>query len=142
MYKALCLILVAGLLFSCCTLNFDEKIANAEKRLQSAEARLDSLESRADSIEQRQAALEEEYAKSKPKGSSEAAAISLSNEEIQTALKNAGLYTGAIDGKMGPNTDKAIRDFQVVNGLKADGIVGAKTKSLLLKYLPQEQKTE
>lgn len=58
-----------------------------------------------------------------------------STQEIQTALKNAGYYSGAIDGKAGPKTKKAIEEFQKANGLKADGKVGAKTWNLLSKHL-------
>jgi len=56
-------------------------------------------------------------------------------QEIQTALKNAGLYSGAVDGKAGPMTKKAIEEFQKANGLKADGKVGTKTWSLLSNHL-------
>ena len=56
-------------------------------------------------------------------------------QEIQTALKNANLYTGAIDGKKGPMTKKAIEEFQKANGLEADGVVGPKTWAALSKYL-------
>jgi len=55
--------------------------------------------------------------------------------EIQTALQNAGYYTGAIDGKAGPKTKKAIEEFQKANGLVADGKVGRKTWALLSKHL-------
>jgi len=55
--------------------------------------------------------------------------------EIQTALQNAGYYTGAIDGKVGPKTKKAIEEFQKANGLMADGKVGRKTWALLSKHL-------
>ena len=55
--------------------------------------------------------------------------------EIQTALKNAGFYTGKIDGKAGPKTKKAIEEFQKSKGLKADGKVGTKTWSMLSAYL-------
>jgi len=55
--------------------------------------------------------------------------------EIQTALKNAGFYTGSIDGKIGPKSKKAIEDFQSANGLKADGKVGTKTWEALSKHL-------
>lgn len=55
--------------------------------------------------------------------------------EIQTALKNAGFYSGNIDGKIGPKSKKAIEDFQSANGLKVDGKVGAKTWEALGKYL-------
>jgi peptidoglycan hydrolase-like protein with peptidoglycan-binding domain len=55
--------------------------------------------------------------------------------EIQTALQGAGYYTGAIDGKIGPRTKKAIEEFQQANGLVADGKVGRKTWALLSKHL-------
>ena len=54
--------------------------------------------------------------------------------EIQTALKNAGFYTGNIDGKIGPKSKKAIEDFQKANGLKVDGKVGPKTWEAMSKY--------
>ena len=57
------------------------------------------------------------------------------NKDIQKALKNAGLYTGPIDGKLGPKTKKAIEEFQSSKGLKADGKVGPKTWGELAKYL-------
>ncbi len=56
-------------------------------------------------------------------------------QEIQTALKNAGYYSGAIDGKAGPMTKKAIEEFQKANGLKADGKVGTKTWAVLSSHL-------
>jgi len=57
------------------------------------------------------------------------------NRQIQTALKNAGYDPGTIDGKMGPKSKKAIKDFQTANGLKADGKVGPKTWSKLSTYV-------
>lgn len=62
-------------------------------------------------------------------------------EQIQTALKNAGYYTGAIDGKIGPKSKKAIEAFQQDNGLKADGKVGFKTWSKLQTHLNQTTPT-
>lgn len=62
--------------------------------------------------------------------------------EIQTALKNAGFYTGNIDGKVGLKTKAAIEEFQKANGLKADGRVGSKTWALLSQHLnPEPSKT-
>lgn len=55
--------------------------------------------------------------------------------EIQTALKNAGFYSGTVDGKLGPNTKKAIIEFQKSQGLVADGKVGLKTWAVLSKHL-------
>lgn len=57
-------------------------------------------------------------------------------KEIQRALKQAGFYKGKIDGKIGPRTKKAIREFQKANKLKPDGIVGSKTWKQLISYIP------
>lgn len=57
------------------------------------------------------------------------------DQQIQTALKNAGLYEGNIDGKIGPKTKKAIEQFQTNNGLKVDGKVGPMTWAALEPYL-------
>ncbi|MBI2095086.1 MAG: peptidoglycan-binding protein [Candidatus Omnitrophica bacterium] len=67
--------------------------------------------------------------------STEAAENLSHNQKIQTALKNAGLYQGAIDGKIGPASRKAIQTFQQNNGLKVDGKVGPKTWAALESYL-------
>ncbi|MFA4984020.1 MAG: peptidoglycan-binding domain-containing protein [Candidatus Omnitrophota bacterium] len=56
-------------------------------------------------------------------------------KQIQLALKNAGYYTGAVDGKIGRGTREAIRAFQKANDLAVDGRVGKKTWELLRKYL-------
>lgn len=59
----------------------------------------------------------------------------ISAKQVQMALKKAGFYKGPIDGKIGPATNEAIRAFQKANGLKADGIVGRKTKDIMMEYL-------
>ena len=46
---------------------------------------------------------------------------------IQKALKKAGYYNGAIDGKVGPGTRDAIASFKKDNGLTADGVCGRGT---------------
>lgn len=56
-------------------------------------------------------------------------------QNIQTALMNAGYYTGSVDGKKGPLTKKAIEDFQKANNLEVDGKVGPKTWVLLSTHL-------
>jgi len=61
-------------------------------------------------------------------------------KQIQKALKNAGYYQGAVDGKMGKNTHQAIRDFQKANNLSVDGKVGKKTWALLKNYLEKKIK--
>jgi len=56
-------------------------------------------------------------------------------KDIQQALKNAGLYTAAVDGVIGPKTKKAIEEFQAQNNLKIDGKVGPKTWAVLKSFL-------
>ncbi len=55
--------------------------------------------------------------------------------QIQLALKSAGFNPGPIDGKLGPQTQTAIKNFQKANNLKVDGKVGHNTWKILRKYL-------
>jgi hypothetical protein len=48
-------------------------------------------------------------------------------EQIQQKLKDAGLYSGPIDGEYGGGTRSAVMAFQARNKLEADGIVGPAT---------------
>lgn len=64
-----------------------------------------------------------------------------SKTEIQQALKAAGFYQGAIDGKIGPQTREAIKQFQQTHGLKVDGVVGRQTWEQLSIYLDQSSAT-
>jgi len=61
-------------------------------------------------------------------------------KEIQQALKNAGLYDGEVDGKIGPKSKRAIEEFQAQNNLKADGKVGPKTWQKLKEHLSADSK--
>ena len=138
----------------------------SSKRLNSLETKVSTLEARVDSVERRQSAIEGQtgesresvgYLKGKVDSRGPSTVVvtgaqgnegylyksgkkSLTHKDIQLALKNAGFYNGTIDGKIGKNTKRAIREFQKANGLKADGVVGPKTKDLLLQYLTQEVK--
>ena len=62
------------------------------------------------------------------------AGIKPTTREIQQALKNAGFYQGKIDGKMGPMTRQAVQEFQKINGLTPDGVIGKKTWAKLGAY--------
>ena len=53
--------------------------------------------------------------------------------DAQIVLKDLGLYLSTIDGINGPDTKKAIREFQSKAGLVSDGIIGNKTKDALSK---------
>jgi peptidoglycan hydrolase-like protein with peptidoglycan-binding domain len=50
---------------------------------------------------------------------------------VQQALKEKGHEAGDVDGKMGPKTEAALRDFQQKEGLKATGHADAETMAKL-----------
>ena len=51
--------------------------------------------------------------------------------QAQTALKQKGLYSGPIDGRIGPKTRQAISQFQRQNGLKQTAQLDSRTMSEL-----------
>lgn len=55
----------------------------------------------------------------------------MNNKTKQKYLKQLGFYTGNIDGKIGPLSIKAIKDFQKSQNLKIDGICGPITSRQL-----------
>jgi murein L,D-transpeptidase YcbB/YkuD len=61
--------------------------------------------------------------------------VRVSPDKIQRALKSAGVYTGPVDGKIGPGTKAAIIEFQKSHGLRADGVLGRRTWDALKTYL-------
>lgn len=54
---------------------------------------------------------------------------------IQKILNEAGHPVGAADGVLGPQTIKAVKDFQKQNGLAVDGQIGYRTLVVLSQYL-------
>ncbi len=58
--------------------------------------------------------------KQPPPVATQAPAMALT--EVQDGLKRLGLYSGAIDGDMGPQTVNAIRAFQRSNGMAETGV--------------------
>jgi N-acetylmuramoyl-L-alanine amidase len=54
---------------------------------------------------------------------------------VQQALSKLGYDPGKIDGKDGPNTQKAVREFQAHATIKIDGIVGKETRQALMDEL-------
>lgn len=59
----------------------------------------------------------------------------VNKRQVQISLKNAGFDPGPIDGKIGPKTEKAIREFQESKGLIQDGKISLETWKELKKYL-------
>ncbi len=52
-------------------------------------------------------------------------------KQVQQKLKDAGLYTGSLDGTMGPEMQKAILDFQNVRKLDVTGLLEPSTLNAL-----------
>ncbi len=50
---------------------------------------------------------------------------------IQEALKDRGLFSGSVTGYYGTQTQAAVKRFQKIKGLSADGIAGPQTLSAL-----------
>ena len=69
-----------------------------------------------------------------PRSADSASSAKPSTRQIQQALKNAGFYQGAVDGKSGPLTKDAVKEFQRVHGLTDDGVVGRQTWTKLKAY--------
>jgi peptidoglycan hydrolase-like protein with peptidoglycan-binding domain len=55
-------------------------------------------------------------------------------KQVQQQLKAAGLYNGAIDGRMGPETKQAVQQFQQQNGLQATGTIDHETVAALQNH--------
>ncbi|WP_088188700.1 spore cortex-lytic enzyme [Desulfosporosinus sp. FKA] len=58
-------------------------------------------------------------------------------QEMQRRLVQLGYVVGPIDGKFGPKTEAAIRNFQKDRGIKVDGLAGTKTISELKRLTGQ-----
>jgi hypothetical protein len=58
-------------------------------------------------------------------------------ETLQQALKQLGLYDGAVDGDFGQGTEDAVVAFQNAHNLTPDGIVGQETADAINQALSQ-----
>jgi peptidoglycan hydrolase-like protein with peptidoglycan-binding domain len=124
-------------LLSGCVSTGSKDIGSLHERVSALEERQDAIESRARSVstEMTYVSAVERPAPVRAAASARSSSASMTKKELQTALKNAGYYDGAIDGKIGPRSRKAITDFQAANKLKVDGVVGPQTRAALSKYL-------
>jgi N-acetylmuramoyl-L-alanine amidase len=52
-------------------------------------------------------------------------------EKLQQKLQEQELYLGPIDGLFGQGVEMAVKEFQTIQGLAADGIAGLSTLTAL-----------
>ena len=130
-------VFVMVLFLAGCTCTNGKRITSLEDKVSDLEGKISLFEERKNSLQtyEQIETLPSNESTLSSVSESEVTVDSMTKEDIQTALKNAGLYNGAVDGKIGPETRKAIKEFQEANGLEPDGVAGAKTKSALIKYL-------
>ena len=57
---------------------------------------------------------------------------------VQKALTILGHNPGSIDGKDGPNTQRAVREFQASVSIKIDGMLGPETRQSLMTELEKQ----
>lgn len=62
-------------------------------------------------------------------------------EGIQQQLKKLGFYQGDITGYFGPQTETAVKRFQLKRGMHADGIVGTSTYKYLMGNVSSKTQT-
>jgi len=55
-------------------------------------------------------------------------------ERLQEALRDLGLFSGAIDGVYSPEVRAAVVEFQHQNSIKTDGLAGPNTLRALDLY--------
>jgi murein DD-endopeptidase MepM/ murein hydrolase activator NlpD len=53
---------------------------------------------------------------------------------LQVGLRSHHLFRGTIDGVLGPNTEQALRRFQLRKGLSPDGVLGPRTRKAFGRY--------
>ncbi|MBF0484741.1 MAG: peptidoglycan-binding protein [Candidatus Omnitrophica bacterium] len=133
--------------------NLEIKVAHLERSVEEQGQQLDSLKYQvedltrkndADTSAETNRAVEEPAIKDvvKSKSNSEDKDIlhvEVDPKDVQRALKAAGYYDGAIDGKLGKGTQKAIKSFQKDYGLTIDGVIGKKTWMEMKTFLKKKE---
>lgn len=130
--KALWLVVTSVFIFS---LNGCASSSKKDLEIQGLRNQVNALETQAP-VKAEEPAIEETVNEDKAVQASEVP----TPRQIQAALKNAGYYSGVIDGKIGRQSRQAIKDFQKANNLTVDGKVGKKTWAALREYLQKKVK--
>ena len=140
------LLVLSGLLIAstgCVSKGTHEREVNA---LQAQVSQMDTaLRTQQEQNQKLQAELESTHARKPSSGSGSTSfagalyrtpsGFQLPAVDIQKALKGAGYYSGGVDGKFGPDSREALRNFQKDNGLAADGVCGRQTWDKLKVHL-------
>ncbi len=126
-------------------IHLEQTLADRDSKIEELEYNLDELSSRVDDLEKFQTDddMDELGDISSSVGDVSSSnlskykviRVSVGAKDVQKALKKAGYYNGAIDGKIGKKTKAAIRAFQKDNGLEVDGIVGPRTWAQMKQHL-------
>src|SRR3989338_6290313 len=134
LWRALLSMVVIVGLAGCATSRQKMRSDDLQVRLEEAEKEVALKEQEVDDLKAEIRSLSGELRTSKSYGADSTVAssgkysdiirVSASPSDIQKALKDAGYYTGNVDGKIGAKTRKAIKEFQSANGLNPDGVVG------------------
>ena len=112
------------------TADLQSQVTELQSQLQSKDQEIQELQARLESND-RAIQSAPTYAGSNISSSSLIKVSGVSVKDVQQSLTRAGLDPGPVDGRMGKKTKAAIKEFQRSRHLRADGIVGEKTWSLL-----------
>ncbi|MFP4473892.1 MAG: peptidoglycan-binding protein [Candidatus Omnitrophota bacterium] len=156
MKRLLMLIAITGLLTGCATTGrnnsmmtqLQTRVAELERQIESKDTNIEDLKYKVKDLSYNVQQLEDKVQTVKrrravtPSSASAAASdddriirVPVDKTTVQRALKAAGFYSGAIDGKIGSGTKAAISQFQKDKGLKVDGLVGQQTWNALKTYV-------
>lgn len=131
MRKTFGIIIAGTMLLAGCSCAIDAKKADElESRIQTLEAKTGITPSK-ETLPETSSTKE---IKTSVSAAEDAVPETPTKKDIQKALKNAGFYTGEVDGKFGPKTKKSVEEFQTAQGLSADGKVGPNTWDKLKAY--------
>ena len=126
--------LLAIALGGCATAKKSAQIQDLEMQVSDLQMQLEQKDERIHSLEGELTAVQQKGTKRNEILSKEGFAKP-DTRSVQKALKTAGFYDGLVDGKLGPKTQGAIREFQKSRGLKEDGVIGRQTWADLSEHI-------